>query len=106
MNGPRRIFVDFNNRVKRPDDGEYYRVSLGELEGLDVGSRVLATDLEDVELPVLITAIFHTEGTAIVKISQTHEFPAVLVPMSGPPQVETSEVRTRSMDSLGEPAPA
>lgn len=106
MSGPRRIFVDFNNRLKRADSGEYYRVALSEVADLDVGSRVLASDFEDIELPVEITALLHREAAAIVKVVRMREFPAVIVGLQGPAQVDPTVVRAESLDSLGVSLPA
>jgi len=106
MSGPRRIFVDFNNRVKRADDGEYYRLALAEVDDLEVGSRVLASDFEGIELPVEITALLHREGAAIVRVVRMREFPAVIVGMQGPADVDPAVVRTDSLDSLGVTLPA
>lgn len=93
MSGPRRIFVDFNNRLKRADNGEYYQVTLSEVDGLEIGSRVLATDFEDIEVPVEISALLHRDRTAIVKVIRTREFPSVIVDMKGPVQLTSAEVR-------------
>ncbi|MCP3854597.1 MAG: hypothetical protein GY698_07690 [Actinomycetia bacterium] len=95
--------MDFNNRVKRADNGEYYRVALAEIDDLEVGSRVLASDFEDIEVPVEITALLHREGAAIVRVVRMREFPAVIVGLQGPARVNPAVVRTDSLDSLGVP---
>ncbi len=106
MSGPRRIFVDFNSRVKRADSGEYYQVSLREIDGLAIGSRVLASDFEDIELPVVVTAILHKEKAALVKVVRASQLPAVITFMSGPAHIADSQVTTGSLKSLGQPVPA
>ena len=82
MSGLQRIFVDFNNRIKRADDSEYYRVSLSELDGLAVGSAVMATDFEDIELLVKVSALLHVERAGIVQVVRNPALPAVSIPNS------------------------
>lgn len=68
MSGPPKIFVDFNNRADLFGVGEFYRVSLRELEGLPVGTHIVATDYEDLELPARVFAVLHEEREAIIRV--------------------------------------
>lgn len=79
MSGFQKIFVDFNNRLNRGDGNEYYRVSLSELESLEVGSTVIATDLEDIELWVRVSAKLHLEKVGIVQVVRVPAMPRVSV---------------------------
>jgi hypothetical protein len=90
--------VDFNSRVKRADAGEYYHVALSEIGELDIGSRALASDFEDIDLPVEITALLHREGTAIVKVIRMTELQAVTVNMQGPAQLNPTELKPDSLE--------
>ncbi len=57
MTGLPTIYVDFNNRV-RPlaTNGEFFRVGLDDIAGLDLHGRVIATDYDELEFEAIVVA--------------------------------------------------
>ena len=79
VSGLQHVFVDFNNRVMVNRRGEFYRVDIDALEGLPLGARVLATDYEDIEIPVTVVALMYEDryGVVMVDPSLTRPVPVI-----------------------------
>lgn len=61
---------------------------------------MLATDFEDIELPVEVTALLHRKRAAIVKVTHVQELPARIVNRNHPPECAPTKLRTDTLDSL------
>ena len=70
MSKLKKIYVDFNNRIN-PKLGEFYRVDVDELQGVDLLERVLATDYDELELEVVVVVLRRDLGFGVVEFAPT-----------------------------------
>lgn len=90
---PPTIFVDFNRRLDWP--GEVYRISLLDIDGLNIGDRVLGTDYEIGPIELELVAIHHADRWAAVAVPAPIEPETMFGPvsLSWPPEEPTRASR-------------
>lgn len=83
MSGLPKIYVDFNNRVN-PKLGVFFKVDLEEIRELDLLDYAIATDLDELELEVVVVARHHDLEYGIVQLSRVDQATDSDDPQVGP----------------------
>ncbi len=95
MTGQRKIYVDFNNRIRpKASKGEFFRVGLDEITGLELLERVVATDHDELEFEVIVVARRNDLGYGIVQLDRSP-----LKADSTPKDAPKSDYRSWGVDS-------